>query len=365
MSYLRTSETVSEGNPDKIADAISDSILDMLMADRDPAGRCACDVIVNKNQIIAAGEFQGQIDQLDLEYMVRKVVKNIGYEQESFNWQALNIVNIMTAPDKDGDPAYYKDQGIVTGYACADNEAFVPAPVFYSHSILGALTHIRKNQNATWLGPDARNQVVVEYNDDATVKRIDRIICTTQHHADISTYDVQKNVESLIRTVIPENVIDDETVITINPMGAYIMGGPDMSIGMTGRKINNDTYGGIDNTPNTYFSGKDPSKIERSGAYMARYIAKNMAAAWNLHYARVQLVYAPGNPEPADIIIDCDDAKKIPISIDAWLRNNLDLTAAGITQRFNLLSSIYNVTSNYSHFGKPFLPWEKIDLFDA
>jgi S-adenosylmethionine synthetase len=365
MSYLLTSETVSEGNPDKIADAISDSILDMLMADRDPAGRCACDVLVNRNQIIAAGEFQGQIDQLDLEYMVRKVVKNMGYEQESFNWQSLNIVNIMTAPEGAADPARYRDQGIVTGYACADNEAFMPAPVFYSHSILGALTHIRKNQNAVWLGPDARNQVVVEYNADATVKRIDRIVCSTQHHADISIRDVQKNVESLIRNVIPENVIDDETIIMVNPWGEYVMAGPDMSIGMTGRKINNDTYGGIDNTPNAYFSGKDPSRIERSGAYMTRYIAKNLAAAFKLQWARVQFVYTPGNPEPTDIIIQSDKPETMPVDMVARLRNNMDLTAAGITHRFGLLSSMYNVTSNYGHFGKPFLPWEKIDLFNS
>jgi S-adenosylmethionine synthetase len=366
MSYLLTSETVSEGNANKIADAISDSILDMLMADRDPSGHCNCDVVVNKNQIIATGEFQSQIDQLDLEYMVRKVVKNVGYEQENFNWQALNIVNLMTPLDKNNGPSLYKNQGIVSGYACDENDALMPAPVFYSHSILGSLTHIRKNQNANWLGPDARNQVVVEYNDDATVKRIDRIICTTQHHAEAPLDEVRKNVEILIRRVIPENLIDQETIISVNPAGPYILGGPELSIGMTGRMLNNDTYGGdAFITPGSHFSGKGPSNIERSGAYMARHIAKNMVARWELKWAKVQLVYDPGISEPVHIILEHNDSDKIPSSIDAWLRNNIDLTAEGITTRFNLLSSMYNVTSNYGHFGKSYLPWEKIDLFDA
>jgi len=365
MTYLFTSESVSEGHPDKVADAISDGILDMFMSHRDPFMRCACETLVTTNQVIIAGEYKGPvIDNLDLEYLIRKVVKNIGYEQEGFHWQNLQISNLMHGQSDDialgTDNFGAGDQGLMFGYACDETPNFMPAPLYYSHTIVEALSHWRKNKNVLWLGPDAKSQITMEYNDDATVNRIDKIVCSTQHHPDVSIEDVRSGVETIIRAALPENLVDDNTQFLINPTGRFVIGGPDGDTGLTGRKIIVDTYGGMAPHGGGAFSGKDPTKVDRSASYMARYLAKNIVASGQAKWAQIQLSYAIGMRDPTSVYVESDGDSR---ELTKWIIDNVDLTPTGIINRFNLFSPIYSSTTNYGHFGKDYLPWEKVDLF--
>lgn len=364
MSYLFTSESVSEGHPDKVADAISDGILDMFMHHMDPSLRCACETLVTTNSVVVAGEYKGEIDPLDLDYMVRKVIKNIGYEQEGFHWQTVQIANLMHGQSPDialgTDTFGAGDQGLMFGYACNETENHMPAPIYYSHRIVEALAHLRKNENGVWMGPDSKSQVTVEYNDDNTVKRIDKIVCSSQHHPDLDISEVRSGLEQIIRAVLPTELIDDDTKFLINPTGRFVIGGPDGDTGLTGRKIIVDTYGGAAPHGGGAFSGKDPTKVDRSAAYMARYLAKNIVANGQAGWAQVQLSYAIGVEEPTSLYVDSDGESR---DIEKWIRENVDLTPKGIIDRFELFRPIYSSTTNYGHFGKSYLPWEKIDLF--
>ncbi len=364
MSYLFTSESVSEGHPDKVADAISDGILDMVMANRDTSLRCACETLVTTNQVIIAGEYKGEIDDLDVEYMVRKIVKNIGYEQEGFHWQTLNVTNLMHGQSPDialgTDTFGAGDQGLMFGYACKETDTYMPSAIYYSHKIVEGLSAIRKTGEVTWLGPDAKSQVTMEYNDDNTVKRIAKVVCSTQHDANVSIEGVRQAIEAFIRALLPAELVDDQTDFLINPTGRFVIGGPDGDTGLTGRKIIVDTYGGYAPHGGGAFSGKDPTKVDRSAAYMARYLAKNLVASGKSDWATVQLSYAIGIENPMSVYVESDRDSR---DLTDWILKNVDLTPKGIIERFDLFSPIYTSTTNYGHFGKSYLPWEQINLF--
>ena len=366
MSYFFTSESVSEGHPDKVADAISDAVLDSFMQYKDTSQRCACETLVTTNQVIVAGEYKGQLDNLDVEYLVRRVVKNIGYEQEGFHWQNLTVTNLMHGQSPDialgTDNFGAGDQGIMFGYANKDTDSYMPAPLYYSHRITEALTSVRKQNLVTWLEPDSKSQVTVEYNDDNSIKRIDKVVCSTQHSADVDIETVRSTVKEIILQVVPHDLIDDNTEFLINPTGRFVVGGPDGDTGLTGRKIIVDTYGGLAPHGGGAFSGKDPSKVDRSAAYMARYLAKNLVASGKADWATIQLSYAIGVEQPTSLYVESDrDSRKLT----KWIQENVDLSPKGIIDRFDLFSPIYSSTTNYGHFGKDYLPWEQINLFPA
>lgn len=236
MSYLFTSESVSEGHPDKVADAISDSILDLFMSHNDTALRCACETLVTTDQVVVAGEYKGDLDPLDVDYLVRRAIKNIGYEQEGFHWQTVQIANLMHGQSPDialgTDSFGAGDQGLMFGYACDETENHMPSAIYYSHKIVEALSVLRKTGTAPWLGPDAKSQVTVEYNDDNTVKRIDKIVCSTQHHPDLDIGELRTVIQDFIRELLPKDLIDDDTKFLINPTGRFVIGGPDGDTGL-------------------------------------------------------------------------------------------------------------------------------------
>lgn len=363
MSYLFTSESVSEGHPDKIADAISDAILDMFMSNNDPSLRCACETLVTTNQVIVAGEYKGTLDSLDLDYLVRKVIKNVGYEQEGFHWQSVQIANLMHGQSPDialgTDNFGAGDQGIMFGYACRETSNFMPLAIHLSHRIVEMLARYRKN-GMEWLGPDAKAQVTVEYNDNAVPVRIAKVVCSTQHADYVSIDEVRASVKSFILSMPEMNLVDAHTEFFINPTGRFVIGGPDSDTGLTGRKIIVDTYGGMAPHGGGAFSGKDPTKVDRSAAYMARYLAKNIVASGKANWAQVQLSYAIGVEQPTSIYIDSDKNSR---ELTDWIQKNVDLTPKGIIDRFDLFRPIYSSTTNYGHFGKDYLPWEQVDLF--
>ena len=362
--YLFTSESVSEGHPDKVADAISDSILDLLMSAQNNTYRCACETLVTTDQVVVAGEYKGELDPLDVDYLVRKTIKNIGYEQEGFHWQNVKIANLMHGQSPDialgTDNFGAGDQGLMFGYACKETDNYMPTAIHYSHKIVEGLSAVRKSGAASWLGPDAKSQVTVEYDDDNTVKRIDKIVCSTQHHPDIEITDLREAIEVFIRELLPKELIDDHTKFLINPTGRFVIGGPDGDTGLTGRKIIVDTYGGYSPHGGGAFSGKDPTKVDRSAAYMARYLAKNLVATDKADWATVQLSYAIGVENPTSVYVESDRDSR---ELTEWIIKNVDLTPKGIIDRFELFRPIYSSTTNYGHFGKDYLPWEKLDLF--
>ena len=365
MSYLFTSESVSEGHPDKVADAISDSVLDLVMRDENPALRCACETLVTTNRVVIAGEYKGVLNAPEVESTVRRVIKNIGYEQDGFNWQTVEITNLLHGQSADialgTDTFGAGDQGLMFGYAINETPDLMPSAIYYSHLIVRALTDARKG-GLVWLGPDAKSQVTMEYNDDGTVKCIAKIVCSTQHDADVDIETVRHNVKILIEKVLPSRLLI-KTEWLINPTGRFVIGGPDGDTGLTGRKIIVDTYGGYSPHGGGAFSGKDPTKVDRSAAYMARYLAKNIVANRGAHKATVQISYAIGIKEPTSLFVKTDLGIEFDNTITQWIRENVDLTPAGIINRFELFRPIYSETTNYGHFGKANLPWETLDLF--
>jgi S-adenosylmethionine synthetase len=365
MSYLFTSESVSEGHPDKVADAISDAVLDLVMRDENLALRCACETLVTTNRVVIAGEYKGILNAPEVEATVRRTIAKIGYEQEGFDWRTVEITNLMHGQSADialgTDTFGAGDQGLMFGYAINETPDLMPSAIYYSHLIVRVLTDTRK-AGANWLGPDAKSQVTMEYNDDGTVKRIAKIVCSTQHSADMDIDTVREQVKAIILTVLPTELLID-TEYLINPTGRFVIGGPDGDTGLTGRKIIVDTYGGYSPHGGGAFSGKDPTKVDRSAAYMARYLAKNIVASKGAHKATVQISYAIGVKEPTSLFVKTDLGIEFDNIITTWIRENVDLTPAGIINRFKLFRPIYNETTNYGHFGKANLPWETVDLF--
>ena len=363
MSYLFTSESVSEGHPDKIADAISDTVLDLVMAKQDSALRCACETLVTTNRVVIAGEYKGVLQSEDVDVAVRSVIKEIGYEQSGFDWRTVEITNLLHGQSADialgTDSFGAGDQGLMFGYACNETANYMPAAIYWSHRIVEQLTEVRKTRAVDWLGPDAKSQVTFEYHDDGTPVRIAKIVCSTQHSDLVDIDHVRLTVKNIILDVLPAKYIDNSTEFYINPTGRFVIGGPDGDTGLTGRKIIVDTYGGSCPHGGGAFSGKDPTKVDRSAAYMMRYLAKNIVASGQATRATCQISYAIGVEQPMSFYVQSDGNSQ---AITDWVQNNVDLTPAGIIKRFNLFRPIYRSTTNYGHFGKDYLPWEKLDL---
>ena len=366
MSYLFTSESVSEGHPDKIADAISDAILDLVMTKEDISLRCACETLVTTNRVIIAGEYKGILHNEEIDATVRRVIKNIGYEQSGFDWRTVEITNLLHGQSADialgTDTFGAGDQGLMFGYACNETDTYMPSAIYWSHRIVEGLTQARKNGLLKFLGPDAKSQVTFEYNDDGTPLRIAKVVCSTQHSEESDIETVRNVIGAFIRNLLPGKYVDDATEFYINPTGRFVIGGPDGDTGLTGRKIIVDTYGGYSPHGGGAFSGKDPTKVDRSAAYMMRYIAKNIVASGRSPWANVQISYAIGLAEPMSFYVECED-KDVARELTALIPTIVDLTPKGIIERFNLFRPIYSSTTNYGHFGKADLPWEKLDLF--
>ena len=366
MSYLFTSESVSEGHPDKVADAISDAVLDLIMSNEDPAQRCACETLVTTNQVVVAGEYKGTLHDLQIDSAVRRVVKLIGYEQEGFDWRKLKVTNLMHGQSADialgTDSFGAGDQGLMFGYACTETDAYMPSAIYWSHQILQELTKARKEKLVSWLEPDAKSQVTFEYDEHNLPVRIAKVVCSTQHSQTVDIQEVRSTVEDLIRRVLPANYVDNSTEFFINPTGRFVIGGPDGDTGLTGRKIIVDTYGGYSPHGAGAFSGKDPTKVDRSAAYMMRYLAKNIVASGQADWATVQISYAIGLAQPMSFYVETSDTIKAR-QLTKWIQDNVDLTPKGIIDRFRLFRPIYSGTTNYGHFGKSDLPWEQVDLF--
>lgn len=366
MSYLFTSESVSEGHPDKIADAISDAVLDLVMAQKNTALRCACETLVTTNRVVVAGEYKGILPTQEVENTVRRVIKDVGYEQSGFDWRNVEITNLLHGQSVDialgTDTFGAGDQGLMFGYACNETDVHMPSAIYWAHRIVEELTKIRKAGSIIWLEPDAKSQVTFEYNDDGAPKRIAKVVCSTQHSEGVDIGAVRMAVEKIIRGVLPEKFIDNETEFFINPTGRFVVGGPDGDTGLTGRKIIVDTYGGYSPHGGGAFSGKDPTKVDRSAAYLTRYLAKNIVASGKADWATVQISYAIGLAQPMSFYVETDD-KQQSRELTQWIQYNVDLTPKGIIDKFDLFRPIYSTTTNYGHFGKANLPWEKVDLF--
>ena len=369
MTYLFTSESVSEGHPDKVADAISDTVVDYFMEQGTDAVRCACETLVTTNRVVIAGEYKGDYDSTQIERRIRETVRKIGYFQSGFHAYALEFTDLMHGQSADialgTDSFGAGDQGLMFGYACRETPTLMPAAIYWSHRIVERLADLRKSGAIKWLGPDAKSQVTFEYNDDATPRRIAKVVCSTQHEESlgpvaVSIEEVRTRVESELRSLLPPEYIDGRTEFYINPTGRFVIGGPDGDTGVTGRKIIVDTYGGSAPHGGGAFSGKDPTKVDRSASYMMRYLAKNIVASEQATWATCQISYAIGLAQPMSFYVESDGDSR---GITEWITKNVDLTPRGIIDRFDLFRPIYSSTVNYGHFGKDGLPWEKTDLF--
>tara|TARA_A100001011_G_scaffold71724_1_gene73542 strand:+ start:700 stop:1866 length:1167 start_codon:yes stop_codon:yes gene_type:complete len=377
--YTFTSESVSEGHPDKICDRISDAVLDFCLK-KDSFARVACETFATTNTVVVGGEvgFQSDSDSQSLASEINSlavnVVKNIGYEQEGFHWNKLNVSNfihqqssdISQGVDRDGAG----DQGIMFGYAVDETEELMPAPIHYSHLILKSLADARHNKLETTLGPDSKSQLTMRYENGVPVS-VESIVLSTQHFDPLlSSQDVKEIVEPYILQVIPDKWISEDTVWHINPTGKFVIGGPDGDAGLTGRKIIVDTYGGAAPHGGGAFSGKDPTKVDRSAAYISRYLAKNIVATGIAPKCLIQLSYAIGVAEPLSIYVDTyGTASKYEKKLEEILPKIVDLSPKGIIEKLGLRKPIYEKTSAYGHFGrKPDVEggfsWEKTDLVD-
>jgi S-adenosylmethionine synthetase len=374
--YLFTSESVSEGHPDKICDRISDAIVDAYLG-ADPASRVAVETLVTTNRIVLAGEVRGpdSITHEHLEEVARACVREIGYEQEGFHWrkadveiyvhsQSSDIAQGVDARDNKDEGA--GDQGIMFGYACRETEALMPAPIHLSHSILRSLAEARHSGAEPGLGPDAKSQVTLQYVDGKPV-RAASVVVSTQHGADLDQNDVREIVRPHVVNVLPDGWMCDEDKFYVNPTGRFVIGGPDGDAGLTGRKIIVDTYGGVARHGGGAFSGKDPSKVDRSAAYAARYVAKNIVAAGLADRIEIQVSYAIGVAEPTSIGIDTFGSEKIPAErIEQLVREHFKLTPYAIITTLDLIKPIYTPLAAYGHMGREDLnvSWEKTDKAD-
>jgi len=391
-NYVFTSESVSEGHPDKVCDRISDEVVDLFFregakAGIDPASvRVACETLATTNRVVIAGEVRGSLADKKLKSKVksaaRRAIKSIGYEQDRFHWKKVRIEVLLHAQSADiaqgVDAAGNKDegagdQGIMFGYACRETPELMPAPIYYSHKILENLTKARKagEGECEKLGPDAKSQVTVRYEDGKPVG-VTQVVVSTQHVDEtLSSGDIRKIVEPVVRATLPEDWITSETVWHVNPTGKFVIGGPDGDCGLTGRKIIVDTYGGAAPHGGGAFSGKDPTKVDRSAAYAARYLAKNVVAAKLADRCTIQLAYAIGVAEPLAVYVDLHGTGKVDEEkVERALREVMRLTPRGIREHLGLNKPIYAKTSAYGHFGrKPgrdgSFSWERTDLTDA
>ena len=380
-NYLFTSESVSEGHPDKLADQISDGILDAIL-EQDPKGRVACETLVTTNLCVIAGEVTTTA-KVDYEKVARDVIKRVGYdsEEKGFDYKSCKVQLALGTQSPDisqgvtaGQGAFNQaeqgagDQGIMFGYAVRESESLMPLSIDYSHKLVKRLTDVRKNGTLSWLRPDGKSQVTVEYQ-DGRPSRVDAVVISAQHDPNV-TYSQIKDavIEEVVKKVIPSQLLDGKTKYFINPTGRFVVGGPHGDCGLTGRKIIVDTYGGHGAHGGGAFSGKDPSKVDRSACYMARYVAKNLVASGMLDRCLVQLAYAIGVAEPVSVLVQGFGTEKVSQKkLETAARELFHLRPAGIIQSLNLLRPIYSNTAAYGHFGRsePEFTWEKLDKVDA
>ena len=378
-NYLFTSESVSEGHPDKVCDIISDSVVDDFLSQKDPENsRVAMETLVTTNKVVMAGEVRGPENyKCNYEELARNAVKEIGYEQEGFHWEKFSFdfsgvhsqsADIAMGVDASGNKDQGAgDQGIMFGYACKETPSLMPAPIYYSHKILEQMARDRKNNKTEGIQPDSKSQVTLQYV-DGLPNKCTKIVVSTQHNENLDQQAVGEIIIPIIKKIMPEEWMNQETQILINPTGKFVIGGPDGDTGLTGRKIIVDTYGGASPHGGGAFSGKDPTKVDRSAAYIARYISKNVVASGIADKCTLQLAYAIGVSEPLSIYVDTHGTSKM--SNDELIKkitSNVDLTPSGIRDHLNLHKPIYKKTAAYGHFGRDPLDdgsfsWEKIDL---
>ncbi|MEQ8578836.1 MAG: methionine adenosyltransferase [Balneola sp.] len=371
MKNLFTSESVSEGHPDKVADQISDAILDAMLA-QDPESRVAVETLVTTGLAVVSGEVTTDA-YVDVQEVVREVIKEIGYTKASYRFDSESCGVLSTIHTQSPDIAQgvdregAGDQGMMFGYANKETAEFMPMPLQFSHNLLRELARIRKKTDLMpYLGPDNKSQVTIEYDDAGKPKRIHTIVLSTQHDEGVEQSQIHEDVKNiLIKNMIPSELIDDETIYHVNPTGKFVIGGPHGDTGLTGRKIIVDTYGGFGAHGGGAFSGKDPSKVDRSAAYASRHIAKNLVAAGLADECLVQLAYAIGVAEPVSINVNSYGTGKMSDSELANLvAKTFDCTPKGIITRFDLKRPIYKPTAAYGHFGREEFPWEKLDFVD-
>ncbi len=377
MKKLFTSESVTEGHPDKLCDYISDSVLDACL-EQDKSSRVACETVAGKGEIFITGEITSNAN-INIEEIARNTIKEIGYDNEKLDidYRTCKIyINISkqspdialgvdkSLEDKKGENLYSEgagDQGIMFGFACSETEAYMPFPIYLAHNISRKLAQVRKNGIIDYLRPDGKTQVTIEYEEERPV-RVDTIIVSTQHNENADLELLRKDImEKVIKDVVPDKLLDENTKYYINPTGRFVIGGPFGDSGLTGRKIIVDTYGGYARHGGGAFSGKDPSKVDRSAAYMARFIAKNIVANNLAKKCEIQFSYAIGVAKPVSIYVDTFGTGVIPEEeIVNLIYKKFELTPKGIIEYLGLKNPIYKETTNYGHFGKSNLPWEKI-----
>lgn len=371
--YIFTSESVSEGHPDKVCDQVSDAVLDRVLQD-DPTGRVACECFATTGMIVVGGEITTST-YIDLPEVVRGVIREIGYTDPELRFDAescavINVINRQSPDIAMGvDTGGAGDQGMMFGYATKETDEYMPAPIYYSHKLMKRLADIRKHEPRLmpYLRPDAKAQVSIEYTDDNTPVRVTTIVVSTQHkdfdgHQQRIREDI---IENVVKAVIPEHLLTADTAYHINPTGKFVIGGPHGDTGLTGRKIIVDTYGGRAPHGGGAFSGKDPTKVDRSAAYAARHLAKNLVAAGVARECTIQLAYAIGVAQPVSVHVDTHGTSSVPAHvIGDFVQKNVDLTPKGIIERLHLRRPIYQPSAAYGHFGRHEFPWEHLDLVE-
>lgn len=383
MKRLFTSESVTEGHPDKICDQISDAVLDAILAE-DPMGRVACETSVATGLVLVTGEITTDC-YVDIPKVVRETIREIGYDRAKYGFDCDTCAVLTSIDEQSPDIAMgvdqsleskeggdlntgAGDQGMMFGYACDETEEYMPMPISLAHKLTKKLTEVRKNGSLAYLRPDGKSQVTIEYQDDKPV-RVDTVVISTQHSAKVDAETIRRDiVEHVIKAVVDADMMDENTKIFVNPTGRFVVGGPQGDAGLTGRKIIVDTYGGVGRHGGGAFSGKDPTKVDRSAAYAARWVAKNIVAAGLAKRAEVQLAYAIGVAKPVSIYVDTFGTGAISDDqIVTLIEENVDLRPDAIIKNLDLRRPIYKQTAAYGHFGRNDLdlPWERLNLVDC
>ena len=370
--HLFTSESVTEGHPDKMADQISDTVLDAVLKD-DPMGRVACETMITTGLVVLAGEISTKAN-LDIQSLVRETVRDVGYTRAKYGFDCDTCAVVAALDRQSGDIAMgvdtggAGDQGLMFGYACNETPELMPMPIQLSHGLVQALSRTRREGKLDYLRPDGKSQVTIEY-DGGKPQRIEAVVVSTQHAEEVTTEQIREDlIAHVIRPVLPENMMDKDTKIYVNPTGRFVTGGPQGDCGLTGRKIIVDTYGGMARHGGGAFSGKDPTKVDRSASYMARYIAKNIVAAKLADRAEVQLAYAIGVAEPVSVMVDTfGTSTKSETDIERAVRDTFQLTPKAIIESLDLRRPVFRATAAFGHFGRSGdgFTWERTDKADA
>ena len=379
MKRIFTSESVTEGHPDKVCDQISDGVLDALLA-QDPMARVACETLAATGMVLVTGQITCNC-YVDIAQVARRTLLNIGYDspEAGFNGNTCAVLTAIDEQSKDiamGVDAAYDDkstgagdQGMMFGFACDETKELMPAPIGYAHNLTRALSELRKDGTLPWLRPDGKSQVSVQYDDEGNPERIDTVVVSTQHAEEIDVHTLRQSViETVIRPNLPKRLLDADTRFLVNPTGRFVLGGPAADTGLTGRKIIVDTYGGYAAHGGGAFSGKDPTKVDRSAAYMARYVAKNIVAAGLARKCQIELAYAIGVAKPVSVLVDTYGTGRISDeALSGLVARCFDLRPAAIIERLDLRRPIYQQTAAYGHFGRSDLdlPWEKTDAVET